>query len=119
MAVYEKASGEYPMNAGFYGAPGIADTLAKRSIFIHKIINPSHKVDLRIMQSDGFRWASTPPWEALIVFTIIPIATFDIARIDRLSSSFLLDHIDHFFFRTPDHSLLYPYSRPPALCLIT
>ena len=24
MAVYEKASGEYPMNAGFYGAPGIA-----------------------------------------------------------------------------------------------
>ena len=26
MAVYEKASGEYPMNAGFYGAPGIAAT---------------------------------------------------------------------------------------------
>ena len=43
------------------------DTLAKRSIFIHKIINPRHKVDLRIMQSDCFRLASTPPGEALIV----------------------------------------------------
>jgi hypothetical protein len=27
MAVYEKASGEYPMNASFYGPPGIADLI--------------------------------------------------------------------------------------------
>jgi hypothetical protein len=40
MAVYEKASGEYPMNAGFYGAPGIAVLLLVAYIFSTSVISP-------------------------------------------------------------------------------
>lgn len=53
MAVYEKASGEYPMNAGFYGAPGIAvapDLTVRIAVEI-----VTELLRLALVQSDGNR----------------------------------------------------------------
>src|SRR5206468_5316874 len=42
-----------------------------------------------------------------MVFTIITIAAFHVTRIDRLTSSLLLDDLSYFFFCSPYDSLLY------------
>jgi hypothetical protein len=83
--------------------------LAKGSILINKMINAREQVDLSLMEVDCFRLASTPSCYAFIVFTIITIATFHVTRLDRLTSSLLLDDLSYFFFCSPYDSLLYLY----------
>src|SRR5207237_7312921 len=59
------------------------------------------------MEVDFFRLASTPSCSAFMVFTIITIAAFHVTRIDRLTSSLVLDDLSYFFCCSPYDSLLY------------
>src|SRR5207237_3740960 len=61
------------------------------------------------MEVDFFRLASTPSCSAFMVFTIITIAAFHVTRIDRLTSSLVLDDLSYFFCCSPYDSLLYLY----------
>lgn len=50
-----------------------------------------------------------------MIFTIVSIATLHVTRIDRLTSSLLLNDLSYLIFGSPYHALLYLYEMPSFL----
>jgi hypothetical protein len=80
--------------------------LPKGSVFINKIIDTCQDINLRIMKRNGLGVTSAPSCQTFVVLSIVPIATFHIARIDGLSSFLTPDDLDDFVFSAPYDLLL-------------
>src|SRR2546428_7551427 len=82
------------------------DALPKGSVFINKIIDTCQDINLSIMKRNGLGVTSAPSCQTFVVLSIVPIATFHIARIDCLSSFLTPDDLDDFVFSAPYDPLL-------------